>query len=224
MPLRPGQRAVYEVHRDHSYIPAQGSIDRVFHKGRAVQTTRAADGVARGAIAVEERIQLAPVQVGAPEATFEVRVFSAADGIALLGSGAIAKEGDDPPVRYQPPLRLLPTARAGESWTIGTFRDRDSSIEMRGEVIGIGKLDESPGCESCLEVLYTGPISGRVPVYGGEAEILSGSFERRVWYRRGVGIVRDVVEVESEMKLPDEKRARTASSTTMRLVEHDSAP
>jgi hypothetical protein len=224
MPLRPGQRSAYEVHRDHSYIPAQGSIDRVFHKGGAVQTMRSADGVAPGAVTVEERTQLEPVQAGTPESVLEVRVLSAVDGISLLASGTIANEGDAAPTRYQPPLRLLPTTRPGESWNVGTVRDRETSIELRGRVVGVGELTDDPGCESCLEVRYDGPIAGRIPVYGGEAEILSGRIERRVWHRRGVGIVREVVTIETELKLPDAKRARVASFTTLRLVEQTLAP
>jgi hypothetical protein len=224
MPLRAGERWVYAVHSDHSYVPERGTIDRVFHTGTTVLTARAADSVVRGAFAVEEKSRLDPIQQGSVEETLTARVLSSSNEVLMHASGSIAKPGDDPATRYQPPLRLLTTVGPGESWRVGNFRQDQTEIEMRGEVIGIGALKDEPGCDACLEVRYRGPISGKIPIYGGDAEILSGSLERVVWYRRGVGAIRDVANVASELKLPDGKLAKTAHTLTMRLVEHTLAP
>lgn len=224
MPLRIGRRLVYEVHRDHSYQPENASIDRVFHKGRSVQTFRDAAALAGGAIAVEERMRLDPVQVGTREDSSEVRVLAHRNGLVILGSGAAIGDLRNPPFRYEPPLRLLPTSEPGASWSVGTYEEGERRIELRGQVIGVGKLADPPGCESCLEVRYEGPITGSIPVYGGKAEIESGRLERTVWMKRGVGIVRETANVATAIVLPDGTRAKTSHTLTLRLVEDSTAP
>lgn len=224
LPLGAGRRMLYEAHRDHSFRPENGKIDRLFHKGRMTQRHRDAGSLAPGAVAIEERMELVPLGAGMVERTLEARVFDAADGIVLRASGAIAREGEDPPQRYTPPLRMLPTDEPGHAWKVGAFRDREMQIELRGEVRRLGPLAEEPGCESCLEVRYEGPISGQIPVAGGAAKIESGRFERTIWLKRGVGIVREVANVETELLLPDETRASTSHTLTLRLVEHDAGP
>lgn len=224
MPLRSGRRLVYEVHRDHSYQPENASIDRVFHKGRSVQTFRDAAAVAAGAVAVEERVRLDPVQVGTREDTSEVRVLADRNGLVILGSGAVVGDLRNLPFRYEPPLRLLPNSEPGESWSVGTYKEGESRIELRGQVIGVGKLADPPGCESCLQVRYEGPITGSIPVHGGKATIESGRIERTVWMKRGVGIVREVANVTTAIALPDGTRAKTSHVLTLRLVEDSIAP
>lgn len=224
LPLRPGSRHVYQVHRDHSYAPEHESIDRTFHVGTATQTMRAADSIAKGAVAVEERVRIEPLMYGAKEERFETRILSFGDQLLLHGSGAIGQEGADPPVRYQPPLVLLPGATPGTTWSVGTVRDGETRVEMQGEVVGTGPLEGTPTCKSCLLVRYTGKITGKIPIYQGEAKILSGTFLRRIWMERGVGIVREDTEAETEIELPDGKRAKTAQKQTLRLTEHKPAP
>jgi hypothetical protein len=221
MPLRVGQRLTYEAHRDHSYHPESASIDRVFHSGRAVRTVRDAGKLQPGAVALEERMRLVPVGVGTPEDTFVVQVLDNAKGVVLYGSGAIAAEGGDPPVRYAPPLRMLPSDTPGESWSAGMYREGATEVELRGEVVGVGKLVEAPGCERCLQVRYSGVIRGKLPVYGGEATIESGKLVRTIWLRPGVGVVREVADVETELTLPDATKASTAHTLTLRLVESE---
>ena len=91
---------------------------------------------------------------------------------------------------------------------------------MQGEILGVENLDRDPACTGCLKVRYRGKPQGTVPIYQGSAEIESGSFERVMWFERGVGIVREEATTKSELKLPDGQTARVVAVTTMRLVEH----
>ena len=219
LPLHAGNQWVYEVHRDHTYRPDDNDIDRVFHAGRSVQLAEPADESASGAFKIVDTTSLRPTQGGGkPEAATTTRVLSFDGGLRMLSSAATRADGTSNEAVFRPPLRMLATTTIGESWKVGTYREGDLTIDLQGEVVGAEKLD--PPCPNCLKVRYRGPVSGSVPIYQGSAAIESGRFERVVWMQRGVGIVREVATVESDLRLPEGAHAKILMETTLRLVEH----
>lgn len=219
LPLHAGNQWVYEVHRDHTYQPDDADIDRVFHTGRSVQVAEPVGENARGGFRIVDTTSLRPTQTnGTPETAITARVLSFDGGLQMLRSTATRPDGTTNESVYRPPLRMLATAAIGESWKVGTFRDGDLSIELQAEVVAADKAD--PPCTGCLKVRYRGPVTGTIPIYQGNAKIESGRFERMVWMQRGVGIVREVATVESDLRLPDGKHAKILAVTTLRLAEH----
>ncbi len=219
LPLHAGNQWVYEVHRDHTYRPDDGDIDRVFHAGRSVHVAEPVGDGKSGAFQIRDTTSLRPTQAGGkPETAITTFVFSFDGGLRMLGSTGTRPDGAINESSYQPPLRMLTTTTIGESWKVGNYRDGDLKIDLQGEVVGAEKLD--PPCSNCLKVRYRGPVTGSIPIYRGSATIESGRFERVVWMQRGVGIVREMATVESDLRLPEGAHAKILMETTMRLVEH----
>lgn len=219
VPLHAGNQWVYEVHRDHTYRPETSPIDRVFHVGRSIQLAESAGEALRGAFKIVDTTSLQPTQGGGkPETAITSQVLSFDGGLRILSSSATLPDGTTNETVFRPPLRLLPTTTIGEPWKVGIYRDGDLNIDLQGEVVGAEKAD--PPCQDCLKVRYRGPITGSIQVDQGSAAIESGRSERVVWIERGVGIVREVGTLESELRLPDGARAKILVETTMRLLEH----
>ncbi len=218
LPLSAGNQWVYEVHRDHTYHPADASIDRVFHSGGSVQVAESS-GSDGAAFRIRDTTSLRPqARNGKPETLISARVLSFDDGIRLLASSSTRPDGTQNEATYRPALRMLPTTTMGETWKVGMYRDGDLNVDLQGEIVAAAKDD--PPCAGCLKVRYRGPIAGSIPVFQGSAAIESGRFERVVWMQRGVGIVREVGTTEGELRLPDGAHAKILAVTTLRLVEH----
>ena len=219
LPLHAGNQWVYEVHRDHTYRPDDADIDRVFHAGRSVQLAEPVSESARGEFKIVDTTSLQPTYAnGKPETAITTRVMAFDGGLRMLSSTSTRPDGTANESVYRPPLRMLTTTAIGESWKVGIFRDGDLNIDLQAEVVAADKAD--PPCPGCLKVRYRGPITGSIPIYQGNAKIESGRFERVVWMQRGVGIVREVATVESDLRLPDGKHAKIVAVTTLKLAEH----
>jgi hypothetical protein len=60
-----------------------------------------------------------------------------------------------------------------------------------------------------------------VPVHGGSAAIQTGQVERLVWYKEGIGIVRERITTEGAILIPpDGVAARVSEVQNRRLVNH----
>lgn len=213
-PLQVGNRWVYDIHKDYTFSPEKAQIERLFHSGRSENVARPGDKPREVQIHQESVLRyLAGTSI---ESRTDIDVMRFDDGLLLDASGTPGAI-----VRYEPPLRLLPTTTVGESWRVGTIRNGGASVELRGEVRGApqGGAD-AQACADCLEVRYAGPITGTFRVEGGDAKIESGRFERVVWFRRSVGIVREVATTELELLTPDQQRTKSVEVSTLRLVEH----
>ena len=77
--------------------------------------------------------------------------------------------------------------------------------------------------EDCLAVRYEGPITGTISVAGGPGRVHEARFERVVWWKEGVGPVREVITIDGELELPEGGRASVHEVSTLRLVRHRAA-
>jgi hypothetical protein len=219
LPLRAGAQWIYELHRDQTYQPDNASSKRIFHVGRATGTAEPAPKRA-GAVLVRERSELQPVEGSVvPEVLAQWNVYSFGSELLVHASGETREDGSESESVYEPPLRLLPTTKVGATWSAGTFRTGDQTMEMRGEVLGLEDVPGTPGWSQCLKVRYRGNVVGSATAEKDRAEIESARFERVVWYARGVGIVRDVTTTESDLKLPDGHTTHSSQILTQRLLE-----
>lgn len=211
LPLEPGARWEYEVHRDHSFRPAVGPIDRTFRKGSLVrESVRALDGGLHELI--ERRVETPTSGGGLPPSREQERqVWSTSAGVRLH---AIAE------VRFEPPLQMLPGApEPGSRWTVGTLRTGGVAVPFEAEAVGREDVaDGDQRWEGCLEVRYVGPVTGTVSVADGPATIREGRIERRIWWKAGVGPVREITTQDAELELPDGSSARIHEVVTVRLV------
>jgi hypothetical protein len=220
-PLRAGAEWVYDVHRDQSYLPSDRSASRYFHKGRAVRVAVDAAERVPGGFEVRETLTLHPVAEGATSESLAARrLFSFRGELRMHASLETLADGSSDEVAYEKPLRLLPTDRAGETWNAGAFRFGAQSAALRGTAVGIADLPGTPAWPDCLEVRLEGTITGRSTDPSDRGEIESGTYERRIWFSRGVGIVREVTTTSLELLLSDGRRARATQVLTLRLLEH----
>jgi len=218
LPLRAGNRWLYELHRDRSYRPLDKSIDRSFETGRGVMTARAARDGPEHAFEMLQSMRSEPLDGRKGTTSLSSTVMSFGEEWLLHASGPLASDASTPSNRYVPPLRMLPTTAVGQSWKVGTWREGDLEIELRGEVRA---LEAKPECPGCISVRYAGKLKGTIPWEAGSATVESGRLEREIWLQRGVGVVRDVTTTETELQLPDESSAHVVDVMTLRLLDHD---
>lgn len=220
-PLPAGAEWVYEAHRDQTFAPERAPLNRTLHVGRAVRAAEPDTRFAPNGFVVRETLTLRPVEgrSAETETVTDWAVYSFAKELRLHATG-------DPgggEIVYETPLRILPTTTPGASWNAGTLRVGAQRAKIRGEVIGIEDLPGEPGWKGVLAIRLAGPISGTFPGSEPPAEIESGTFERRLWFARDVGIVRDVTTLSMRLELPD-RHVRTDQVLTLRLLEHRGAP
>jgi hypothetical protein len=216
LPLGPGARWEYEVHRDHSYRPAVGPVDRTFRKGSLVREyVSARDGALHELL---ERSVETPISAGGlpPSRELERQLWSTSAGVRLHG---IHPDGGVE-IRFASPLHMLPAApEPGARWTVGRWRRNGVEALLEAEAIGYEDVvDGAERWEGCLEVRYTGQVSGTIPVAQGPATLREGRLERVVWWKRGVGPVREVTTYDAGLVLPDGSAARIHEVVTVRLV------
>lgn len=220
LPLGPGARWVFEIHRDHTFQPAVGTIDRTFRSGTAVlEHVRAFE--ADGGTVHELRERRDETSIGSglpPSSEAATQHWAATSGLQLR---AIQPLGGAR-VRFDPPLQMLPSQPViGSGWRVGTFRTAAITIPLEGEVLGWEDLtDDAIRYEKCLKVRYTGAVSGSIAVASGSAKIRNIRFERVVWWKPGVGLVREIVTTDGDIELPEGEGARVHEVTTLRLVRH----
>lgn len=220
LPLRPGERWEYRVMRDHQFSPANANIDRVFSEGTLVREVSGREGASAR---TRETLRLLAAQSGAREEveSSEWR-WTDTGGLSI---DRVRSENRTPAqeVEYRPPLRWLPAApEPGARWQVGTLRWDGAEYALAAEVLGREDVVEGTSrWEQCLKVRYAGPITGSVPVHSGPAPIEKGRLERLVWYKDGVGIVREQITTEGELRLPpDGVTARVSEVQSRRLVNH----
>lgn len=219
LPLGPGARWEYSVHRDHSYRPDAGPADRTFRAGTRVLeyiAPREEGGEVRHEL--RDRRQETPTSPGLPPSLETSReIWSATRGVRIHAVEALGT----PEVRFEPALQLLPPDVAVASrWRVGTWRTGELKMPLEAEALAREDvvLDDQR-FEDCLRVRYDGRITGSIPVAGGRAEIAEARIERVAWWKEGIGAVREVTTIEGEIVLPDGKRAQISEVATFRLVQ-----
>lgn len=216
---RPG-RWGYGLHRDHSYRPESGPVDRTFRRGLVILQVLGA-GEGESLREVREVTMEEPIGPGAPASrTWLVQQWSSRDGLLLHES----RSAEDPaPYRYEPPLRFLPAnPEPGDRWRVGRVRSAGATALLTGEVLGYEDVTEGDRTwKRCLKVRWSGELSGSTDSALGPLEIRSGRTERLAWLARGIGAVREVTITDAELVLPEEGSARTHEVVTRRLISYD---
>lgn len=219
-PLRAGSTWHYDTHRDRTFSPKGAAMNRGLHGGRTSLVAEPAPERGPGAFVVRETSVLQPSEgMAEKERSTAWTVYSFGKELRMHASSETRGDGSEGEVVYDPPLRILPTTTVGETWNAGTLRNGAQRSKVQGRVVGIEDLEGEPRWTGCLKVRLAGDISGTVGVADPPAEIASGSYERLLWFVRGVGIVRDVTTVTLDMRLPED-RVSTIDVLTLRLVEH----
>jgi hypothetical protein len=123
-------------------------------------------------------------------------------------------------VRYEPPLRyLLPDPRVGQRWPVGVAKTDGLRIDLQGEIVGIRDVKTPTGLHrGCLQVRYSGPVSGKVASPEGPLRIESGSVTMTSYYARGLGPVREEEHQDLTLSMPNGMRVR-ASTRAEYLLE-----
>ena len=120
-------------------------------------------------------------------------------------------------VRYEPPLRYLPAnPRVGQKWHVGAVQADGLRFKLDGEIVGIRDVKTPTGLHrGCLEVRYTGPISGSFASPVGPVPILNGTTTMTSFYAKGIGAVREEEDFGMTMRMPDGMHVRATTR-----VEH----
>ena len=223
-PMRAGSQWFYENHRDLTLSPEGSLQSRLLYTGRSTAIAEPAPKrVPNGFLIRQTTVQMPSEGGGIQTREVEWSLYTFGSELRLHASGATRDGKTQPELVYEPPLRILPTTTAGETWDAGTFRQGERSAKLRGKIIGTEDLDGTPAWSGCLAVQLEGEIAGSMTLSDVRATIESGHYERLLWFARGVGIVRDVTTVSAKVKLPDERHAEILQVSTERLVEHRSA-
>ena len=117
-PLEAGNRWVYDVHRDHSYQPANDSIDRSFHTGRSTQIAESVTGQPPGVFLVQDVTVLRGTEGGSPETTVATRLLSFNSRLA--------------PARRERSAAALASHRGGLRTAAATAPDDDGGRDLGG--------------------------------------------------------------------------------------------
>jgi hypothetical protein len=221
LPSRPGGRWEWAVHRDHTYKPADAKADRTFRLARVVADhlrTFEQDGLTLHEM--RERRQEKPVGAGLPPTQEETRLlFSDAAGLRLHASAVSGGQS----TRFDPPLQLVPADPVpGTRWRVGRWEVAGSSVELTGRVLGREDVaDGEPAFANCLKLRHTGPVEGVAQIASGAAKIRNGRYERTLWLKEGVGVVREEVVTDGDLELEDGVTARVSEIATQRLIRYD---
>jgi hypothetical protein len=107
-------------------------------------------------------------------------------------------------VRYSPPLQLLPAdPHPGQTWHVGVARAMGLRMDFTGKVIGIRDVEIPAGLQrGCLEVRFSGPISGQLDSPAGPLPIRSGSVTITSYYAPGLGSVLEQEHYEMRLSMP----------------------
>ncbi len=108
-------------------------------------------------------------------------------------------------VRYSSPLQFLPPdPRPGQTWHVGVEKGAGVSADLTGEVIGTSDVTTASGVHrGCLEVRYTGPLSGQITRPRGTVPIESGTVSWTTYYAPGVGVVLESKRSNMRLRMPD---------------------
>jgi hypothetical protein len=226
LPLAAGAEWLYRTHRDHQFTPDGGAAERQFYLGRSSQRilqrrgTQAAPQYHLEEVLTERHTQGGPVRSNRVLEWWSV----GSQGTRLherreegLGDVVIGQNVFDPPLVY-----VTPQAGPGAGWSVGVARAGTLEVPLAAtasafEDVSIGGLVH----ESCLKVLYQGPVRGNLEqVDGGRIEVKEGRVERLVWWKAGVGIVQDVTRLEAQVRLPGERGGRIVEVFSKRLERH----
>jgi hypothetical protein len=221
LPLREGAVWSYDTHRDFTVRPVGAALIRGLHVGRTRNAAESAPQRAPGAFVVRETTTLRPAEgVGEKVQSTAWVVYAMGKELRVLAASEESADGTKGEVVYDPPLRILPTTTVGEKWNVGTLRNGGQRAKVTGEVLGVEDLDGEPRWTGALKVRLAGDLTGTTGTSDPPAKIESGTYERLLWFVRGVGIVRDVTTVALELQFQGEQRASTFDVLTLRLVEH----
>jgi hypothetical protein len=227
LPLEVGNTWVYRLHIDRS-TPDMGQ-DRSFVHGEQMLRITGARGKAPYPLYTFEdlttQIETQKVLQGGVGERKRAEIDYSGRGGALLLHGQRAFEGHEgkrEPVRYVPPLVVLPPSpEVGKSWEVGEFRNEEMTARLRGTVVGHeGVTAAGQHFERCLKVRYTGELAGKIPTANGPQPVLSGDYTRRLWMKQGVGIVKDVTDVEIKTMHPDHGVVEISVVTTKQLERY----
>ncbi len=128
-------------------------------------------------------------------------------------------------MRYSPPLQLLPAdPRRGQKWHVGVAQAVGLRIDLTGEVIGTRDVKTVAGLHrGCLEVRYTGSISGHIDSQGVRLHIHSGSLVSTSYYAPALGKVLEQEHFKMNLRMPDGQIVRSSARTDY-VLESSSLP
>lgn len=192
IPLHPGTQRLYDVVLRRGYSPFDRPVQVKEYRG--TRHFELVEGPARmGEGAFEERITTRIARdADQIDKTGLDRVFMrrGSAGIHLIASNQIwfGKRRD---LAFEAGARLLPARlKAKVPWEAGSFSDREILIEETGEALGLQDLKTPHGrYPRCLVVRYVTDIrSTREDLLGRPK--FAGRVVRKVWYARGIGMVK----------------------------------
>ncbi len=108
-------------------------------------------------------------------------------------------------VRYEPPLQYLPpNPRVGQTWHVGVEKLDGVRIDLQGEIVGLRDVKTPAGLHrGCLQVSYSGPISGSLASPEGPLRIQRGTVTMTSYYARGIGPVREEEHQDLTLSMPN---------------------
>ena len=129
-------------------------------------------------------------------------------------------------VHYSPALKLLPPdPEAGQTWDVGVLRVVGLHIKLTGKVLGLRDVETPAGrYTGCLEVQYSGPITGQLESPEGPLPIRSGSARLTSIFAPGIGTVVEQEHFELRMRVPDGPVIRSVERNRYELVSSTLLP
>ena len=108
-------------------------------------------------------------------------------------------------VHYSPALKLLPPdPEPGQTWDVGVLQAVGLHIKLTGRVVGLRDVETPSGrYTGCLEVRYTGPITGQLESPDGPVPIRSGSARLTSVFAPGIGAVVEQEHFDIRMRVPN---------------------
>jgi hypothetical protein len=200
LPLEPGTRLDYALHRDRTTERPGAPLARQFYHGRSrteVLPERAED-------AGRLRVRLFDVEREAnlsgawSRRRQEVTSYSIdRTGVRLHG---FERVDDRHP--YDPPLQFLRAPlRAGQSWEVGTLRDGALRVDARAEVVGVESLAlDDRSFPDALHVRFEGPVRGKLGSDEDGLVVEEGHYRDDLWLARGVGPIRQVTAIDLRVR------------------------
>ena len=121
--------------------------------------------------------------------------------------------GEQVMVRYEPPLQYLPPKpRVGQKWHVGVAKTDGLRIDLQGEIIGFRDVKTPTGLHrGCLQVRYSGPVSGSLASPEGPLLIQRGTVTMTSYYARGIGPVREQEHQDLTLTMPNGMLVRGTS-------------
>jgi hypothetical protein len=143
------------------------------------------------------------------------------DRLMLVGG-----DSDAAPIQIRRPVTLFPAEpRPGLKYDAGRLVSKGIDLDMQGEVVGFEDVKTPAGSfRRCLVLRLTGKVAGAAEAGAGlRVALEGGTAETREWYCKGVGLVKDRMQMTVQMRLPDGNLASTEESFERVLQDYSVA-